>query len=207
MKRIAIVAGGTLSKQFLSDIAKSTYIIGVDRGAYWLIVNGIIPDIAIGDFDSVSARELQVIRKNIRRVEEHPKEKDLTDMELAVVHAIKLRPKEIVIYRALGSRLDHTLANIHLLEKIHDSGVIRDGNNEVRFASGRLVIRKESRYRYVSLLPVSKTIEVTLRGFLYDASHALIRRGQTLGISNEICGDKATIEVHRGRALVIRSRD
>ncbi len=209
---IAIVGGGKVSKQFLSEIVKSDYIVGVDRGAYWLLANGSTPDIAIGDFDSVISRELRIIKQNVKRVEEHPKEKDATDMELAVEHAIKLNPKRVVIYGALGNRLDHTIGNIHLLERLSDmgiEGVIRDRYNEVRLLTKTFIIdrRQHRNYKYLSVLPVSDEMEVTLTGFRYDVSRALIRRGQTLGISNEIKGVQATIDVHRGRALVIRSRD
>lgn len=207
-KTVAIVGGGRLSKQSLPEITKSNYIIGVDRGAYWLIQNNTNPDVAIGDFDSVNSSELRMIKQKVKRIGAYPKEKDFTDMELAVNYAISLHPKEVVIYGAIGSRLDHTLGNVYLLEKISEqgiSGVIRDRNNEVRLVSGRLILIKERRYCYVSLLPITETIEVTLTGFIYDVSRALIRRGQTLGISNEIHREKAMIEVHRGKSLIIRS--
>ncbi len=206
-KTIAIVGAGKFSKQLLSEIIKCDYIIGVDRGAYWLITNGVTPNIAIGDFDSVNAREFQMIENKVKRVKKHPKKKDFTDMELAVNHAMTLLPKEVVLYGGIGKRLDHTIGNIHLLEILHEKGVIRDRNNEVRVVSGQLVLKKESHYRYVSVLPITETIEVILKGFVYDVSRALIHRGQTIGISNEIKGVRATIEVHHGRALVIQSGD
>ena len=206
-KHIGIVGGGTVSDTFLPEIQKADYIIGVDHGAAWLIVHGITPNIAIGDFDSVSSKELEEIKKRVKIVKKYSSEKDFTDMELAVDHAISLHPNEVIIYGAIGSRLDHTMGNIHLLEMLNEKGVIRDENNEVRVVSGQFVLKKEPRYPYVSVLPVSDSIEISLTGFLYDASNALIRRGQTLGISNEIREDQATINVHRGRALVVRSRD
>lgn len=207
MERIVIVANGKVSKSLLKDMRQSDFVIGVDRGAYWLVKNSVVPNIAIGDFDSVNVREFEDIKKRVKRVEEHPKEKDATDMELAVEYALSLHQKEVIIYGAIGSRLDHTMGNIHLLDRLGDIGVVRDANNEVRLVSGRLAVQKNSRYRYVSILPLTETIDVTLTGFLYDVSRARIRRGQTLGVSNEIRADKATIEVHRGKALVIRSRD
>lgn len=207
MERIIIVANGKISKRLLKDIRRDDYIIGVDRGAYWLIANSVIPNIAIGDFDSVNAREFQTIKNKVKTIKKFSRKKDFTDMELAIKHARSLCRKEVIIYGAIGTRLDHTMANIHILERLGSIGVIRDANNEMRLISGRLAVQKDARYRYVSILPVTETIDVTLTGFLYDVFHARIRRGQTLGVSNEIRGHKATVEVHRGRALVIRSRD
>jgi len=204
---ITIIGGGRLSKKFLPEIIKSNYIIGVDRGTYWLIINGVTPNIAIGDFDSVNAREFQMIKNKVKRVKEYPKRKNFTDMELAVNYAMTLLPKEVVLYGGIGKRLDHTMGNIRLLEMLHEKGVIRDLNNEVRITSGKITIGKNARYGYVSLLPLCESIEISLFGFLYDVKHAIILSGQTLGISNEICENQATIEVHRGKAIVIQSRD
>lgn len=207
MNTIAIVGGGVLEESFVKEIRSAQYIIGVDRGAYWLIANSVIPNIAIGDFDSVSASEFQAIKNKVKRVKEYPKKKNFTDMEFAVDHVISLHPKEVIIYGSIGSRLDHTMGNIHLLEMLNEKGVIRDRNNEVRIISSRTIMKKDARYQYVSLLSVTETVEVTLSGFVYDVTRAIIRRGQTLGISNEIRGYEATIEVHQGKALVIQSRD
>ena len=209
-QQVVIVGGGTIGTYALSDIREGDYIIGVDRGASWLISRGIIPDVAIGDFDSVNPTELDEIRKKVGQVDEHPRGKDRTDMELALDHAISLRPKELDIYGAVGTRLDHTMATIYLLERLKEkgiSGVIWDKHNKVRIVDSRMIVKKDTRFRYVSILPVTDTIDVTLSGFVYDLSRALIRRGQTVGISNEIKREWATIEVHHGHALVIQSRD
>ena len=207
MNNIAIVGGGVLEKSFIKEIRSAQYVIGVDRGAYWLIVNKITPDIAIGDFDSVSLQELKEIKKRVKTIKKYPPEKDATDMELAVDHAVSLHPKEVIIYGAIGTRVDHTMGNIHLLERLHEAGVIRDSNNEVRIISGRTTVKKDARYLYISFLSITETVEVTLSGFFYDVTRTSIRRGQTLGISNEICEDEATINIHSGKALVIWSRD
>lgn len=210
MKVIAIIGGGKVSSRFSSAIIGSNYSIGVDRGAYWLILNEIIPDVAIGDFDSVNARQMQIIKKQSKRMDRYPKKKDKTDMELALDHAIRLQPKEVRIYGAVGDRLDHTIANIHLLERLHDAGilgVIVDETNEVRMVDKSLTVKKDSRFRYVSIVPVTESILVTLTGCVYNLTRTMIHRGETLGISNEIRDREATIEVHSGKALVIRSRD
>ncbi len=210
IKTIAIVGGGTLSKQFLSEIIKSDYIIGVDRGAFWLIDHNVLPDISIGDFDSVTAEELRMIKQKCQHIEKHPKKKNETDMEIAVKHAMGMHPKEVKIYGAVGDRLDHTLVNVQLLERLHGkaiTGVIRDEHNEVRMVDSLFIMKKENRFRYVSILPVTETVEISLTGFVYNLSRVLIRRGQTLGVSNEIREDEATIDVCKGKAIIIRSRD
>ena len=210
IKTISIVGGGNLSKKLLPDIATNDYIIGVDRGACWLILNKIIPNIAIGDFDSVTVRQMQMIKKQSKRMDIYPKKKNKTDMELAIEHAIGLHPNEVMIYGAAGDRLDHTMGNIHLLEQLDEksiAGAIRDESNEIRIVSSRLKVKKDVRFPYISILSVTDAVKVTLAGFAYDLSHTIIHRRQTIGISNEIREDEATIEIHSGKALIIRSRD
>ena len=210
MNNISIVAGGRLFTDFLKAIGTSDYTIGVDRGAYWLITNGVIPNIAIGDFDSVTFRQMKMIKNQSKRMDIYPKKKNKTDMELAIEHAIGLHPNEVMIYGAAGDRLDHTMGNIHLLEQLDEksiAGAIRDESNEILIVSSRLKVKKDVRFPYISILSVTDAVKVTLAGFAYDLSHTIIHRRQTIGISNEIRGDEATIEIHNGKALVIRSRD
>ena len=104
---IAIIGGGRLSKQFLREIAASEYIIGVDRGAYWLIANGVTPNIAIGDFDSISSKELEEIMKGVKTVKKYPLEKDATDMELAVEHALVGIDTHLIRTQVDGMHLHH----------------------------------------------------------------------------------------------------
>ena len=210
MNRILIFANGTLSNQFLRDIRSTDYLIGVDRGAHWVITHGIHPDIAVGDFDSVTAGEFALIRKKSGKLVRYPAEKDATDTELAVHTAIGKKPEEVIIFGGIGTRLDHVLGNIHLLEILHNRGIVaylRDERNEIFLLSSRRTIKQSSRYRYVSLLPYTGTVTVSLRGFKYPLSRAVLRRGSTRGVSNEITANEAIIDVYEGIALVIRSKD
>lgn len=208
--KISIVAGGLNGKQFLPDIAQGDMVIGVDRGALWLIQKGITPHVALGDFDSVSGRELSRIRKRVGKVRLYPKKKDATDLELAVDEAIRYKPSEVRIYGALGDRFDHSLAAISLLLKLSSHnicGYIVDKFNRIQIVRRELILQPSQIFHYVSLFPVGGKVTVTLRGFAYNLRRHVIIRDSTLTISNEIIGRSATINVHRGKLLVILSRD
>src|SRR3989304_233460 len=123
MMRVFIFANGKLSKHYLKDLRDDDYVIGVDRAAYWLIQHGIAPHAAVGDFDSVTAGEFVLIRKKSGTLIRYPAIKDATDTELAVHAAIRREPEEVIIFGGVGSRLDHVLGNIHLLEIIHIHGI------------------------------------------------------------------------------------
>jgi thiamine pyrophosphokinase len=210
MKRISIVANGHLSQTFLSQIQSTDFIIGVDRAAYWLIKNGIVPNVAIGDFDSVNTEQLTIINQQSVSVIQFPPRKDATDLELAIDYAISLRPKEVLIMGVIGTRLDHSFVAIQLLEKFIGTGIsagIRNEKNECMLCDTCVSLQKNNQYKYFSLLPVTNEIEVSLSGCAYPLKKQIIHRGVSLGISNEITSDTAMITIHKGLALIIRSSD
>jgi thiamine pyrophosphokinase len=210
MNVIAIVANGNLDSVFLPEIKRADYLIGVDRGAYWLIKHGVNPHVAIGDFDSVIKKEHAIVRRKSGKFIRYPAEKDATDMELAIEYARTLKPRTVVIYGSTGSRIDHTIGTLQLLESFLDTrinAIIRDQKNEVFLLTSRRTLEKTSDFRYVSLLSYTKTALVSLRGFKYPLSYAIIHRGSTLGVSNEIVAKEAAIEVHKGTVIVVRSND
>ncbi len=210
MKKISIVAGGRSDKQFIPEIIQSNYVIGVDRGALWLLKHGIVPEIAIGDFDSVTQREKRYIHDRAKTYIEYAPEKDATDLELAIEEAIRLHPKEVRMYGALGKRFDHALAAAHLLLKLvsHNiQGQIVDNFSKIHIVRRQLRLQRHDSFRYISILPVKGAATITLRGFTYEVTQRAFVVGSTLGISNEIASSSATIKVHEGYVLVIQSRD
>ena len=210
-QHIAIVASGALDNSFLPKIRKSDVTIGVDGGAYWLLTHGIVPDVAIGDFDSVTKSELGQIKKSgANIIQELPHPKYVTDLELAVEHAIGLKSKEVWIFGAIGTRFDHTHAGIQVLLKLSSHnvcGYLVDRNNEIQIVRRELTLKPSKVFPYVSIFPVGEKATVTLTGFRYNISQKVFVRGSTLGVSNEIVALSARIIVHSGTVLLICSRD
>ena len=209
-KRIVIFGNGTLHKDFLGYLTPGDYIIGVDRAAYWLLTHDVLPDFAIGDFDSATTKELQHIKKSIRTVKRYPPEKDWTDMELAVRHAVTLRPTQVIIVGGTGTRHDHTLATLHLLDQLLEARIphsLLDATNRIRLIGvGKTSIEKAS-YRYISVLPYTKSITLSLTGFRYDLPKTKLLQGTPLGISNELRAFRGSIRLFSGKAWIIESND
>lgn len=210
-KRVVIFGNGTLDKNFLTLLKFGDYIVGVDRAAYWLILNKINLNVAIGDFDSTTAAEFRRIKKSVKRVETYSPEKDWTDMELAVRHAIGQKPTEVVIVGGIGSRMDHTVATWHLLDALLTAKiphVLVNEKNRIRLVSkGRTILSPKGEYRYISIVPYSESILVKLSGFRYDIPKTKLIRGSTLGVSNELSGNRGVIEIFAGKSWVIESAD
>lgn len=103
-KRIVIVAGGEFGNWALDYLHTGDVLAGADRGALFLVRNGLRPDIAIGDFDSVTEAEFAEIRmKSLRIVRCDPVMKDLTDTEMAFEWAAGQNPSSILLLGVTGS--------------------------------------------------------------------------------------------------------
>ncbi|MOA02973.1 Thiamine pyrophosphokinase [compost metagenome] len=136
--------------------------------------------------------------------------KDLTDTELAIDLAIDKQPGEIVIIGALGSRLDHTLSNVHmLLRAMHHqiTASIMDHNNYVTLTGSSSIVQSRG-YTYVSLLPLTPEVTgIYLDGFMYPLEDATLKIGQSLGISNRLLDTEGTVRIESGFLLIIQSKD
>ncbi len=209
--RVVIFGNGKLSKKFLQEIHEGDFTIGVDRAAHWLIRQGRVPDMAIGDFDSVTKEEFRQIKKSIKHIQQFSRDKDASDMELAVSRAIEKKPAEILIFGGTGSRMDHTMATLDLLALLLSARIPHRVVNEtsrVRLVGkGRTILISGGEYKYVSILPYTKTISLALSGFTYNLPKTTLVRGTTRGISNEIAGRKAVITIFSGKAWVVESKD
>lgn len=218
-KECLIIAGGEWDTTFASRYVKEKYgmelptVITADLGLSRAVRLGLWPDLLLGDFDSLDRSYLEDYRKQTGKEPLFfPSEKDDTDSALAVEAALEQGASHICILGGTGGRLDHTLANISLLVRCMEAGVqgeLVDSCNRIRLIDARLDIRKDEQFgAYVSLLPLSADVTgITLEGFRYPLTNAVISQGMTLGVSNEILGETGSIRIRTGKLLVIESRD
>lgn len=212
---IHILGGGPLD--LLPELRKyddkNIIWVGVDRGVYTLLKQGIKPSMAIGDFDSVSRGELITIEKSIDSLKRFQPEKDETDMELALNWALAQNPATIRIFGATGGRMDHTFGNIQLLihstEKQSIHVEIIDQKNIIYFKTpGEYQIQKLKDKKYISFIPITQEVKgITLNGFKYPLINRHISIGSTLCISNELIHDYGTFSFSEGILMIIRSTD
>lgn len=212
-RRIVIVTGGSLGAWALAELAPEDVLVGADRGALFLLENGYTPDWALGDFDSIGEADKAWIRSASRGYEDcDPVWKDHTDTEMAFHWALAQSPSSMLLIGALGTRFDHTLANVHLLKYAADAGIpcsIIGEHNEISLVKGPSSITvAKGRFDYISLLPLDgEASGITLKGFLYPLDNASLRMGQSLGISNVLTEKNGSVEVKQGYLLVIQSCD
>jgi thiamine pyrophosphokinase len=212
--RIVIFSGGSLGPWALRLLQPGDLLIGADAGALFLVRQGLAPHVALGDFDSISAAEAEEVElASGQFISCDPVTKDLTDTEMAFNWALEQQPGEIILCGALGTRWDHSLANIHLLRKGIDAGVpctIIDRHNKIALMDSRqpVGIKRDAHFNNVSLLPLSLSVTgIRLTGFLYPLTNATLTVGQSLGISNVLTAAEGTISITDGLLLILQSSD
>ncbi len=190
------------------ELAESAdYIIAADGGQNRAREFGLQPDCVIGDFDSTTLNEdfdcLYIT---------YPAEKDLTDTEAALTHALEKGCRNVILLGGMGGRLDHTMGNIGLLDKYYssfDHMEFIDGKNRMELLknSGR-TLKQDARYKYFGLVSLNAEASgIDIRGAKYELTGASLERASTLGVSNEFSEDTVEIYVREGTLLIVRSAD
>ena len=209
--RAVIIAGGRAGDQgWQRWVRAGDWIIGADGGAARALAWGLVPELVIGDMDSLPETAHSSLEAQGCRFVEHPRAKDETDLELALQSAVKEGAQEIVVLGALGGRLDHTLANVLLLALPAFEGVpirIADGEQEAILARGGEAIRLQGESGdLVSLLPLGGDARgVSTEGLVWALRGDTLQFGSSRGVSNEMTGTEARIQVGEGILLVVHA--
>ena len=219
MQRIIIFANGELPDidKAYSLIQKDDYVICADGGTRHALAFSVQPDLIIGDMDSLEKGQLENLQESGVSIELYPRDKNETDLELAINRAIEFNPTQIIIIAALGGRLDQTLANITLLA---DSRLLTlqpgsgqafdirldDGVEEIFICRDQVQVHGRSG-DLVSLIPwqgaVSEVQTINLKWALHKET---LYPDKTRGISNEMIDDIASISIGSGLLLIVHRR-
>ncbi len=177
--------------------------VGIDRGSYIALSNNIDLDIAIGDFDSCSKEEINLIESKVKNIVRLNSIKDDTDTE-AALNLVSSYDKIIILGGIQGKRIEHFLANIILLSK-NPKIVIEDDYSKIFFLDvGKHVVEKEN-YTFISFISLKES-RISLNGFKYELDNYLLRNDSSLCFSNEFKSSKGEIEVSLSPLIVILSK-
>lgn len=210
--KCVIIASGNLeyNEHIKKTISASKLIICADGGAGHLRRMNLLPHVIIGDFDSLSTEnQAYFADKGIQTIS-FPEKKDKTDSDLCLSFALEKGATDIILLGVTGTRMDHTLANIMMMEQLAPkkiSATIIDSHNEIHFVTNTIELCGTPG-DFLSLIPVSEKVTgVFLSGLEYQMENGCIKRGSSLGISNRFKNKTATIKINSGSLLVIKSKD
>jgi len=191
----------------LQALAKrANHVVATDGALDHAIECDIPVHTLIGDLDSLADSTHLEERFPEMEILRYPEDKDWTDLELAIDWALERTPSAVIVYGAAGGRIDHTMANLALLEKGLHTGIpieMLSGNESVRLLQGTLVLEDAVVGDRVSLLPISLFCTVSAQGLKYALASEKLFRGQGRGISNVVTGLPASVAVESGVLAVV----
>lgn len=207
-KRCVIIGAANIVNLDLvfDNVSNEDYVICADGGYDNALRAGIKVDLFVGDIDSYTSGEEISVEKIVLS-----KEKDDTDMMVAIKEGLCRGYKDFLILGALGQRLDHTYANLCLLKYLYDnqsSAKIVDEKTEVfLLGSGQrsVIVQKEG--KIISVFPFGCNFcSLSYSGLKYPLRNEKIYIESPRGISNEVIEKSATITVYEGVALIVLSK-
>ena len=229
MKKCYVVGAG----EFFGGITpcKEDLVVAADGGLLHLMKLGIVPDVLVGDFDSLEekmpkeknsltatvVREtedlkngasvvLRIGEKNVEAVR-YPVMKDKTDMEIAYEIGVSRGYTEFEIYGGVGGREDHTFANYCLLLRAKN-----DENNAILVgSSAKTMVVKNEKISVQGKCGATVSVfafggfasGVNIKGLKYEAENVTLDPASSVGVSNSFVEScEGEISVKSGALLV-----
>lgn len=199
-----IISGGRFpSVDWLKEVAVDREIICVDRGVEICLDAGILPELVIGDFDSVDHTALFLMSDKKIPVEKHPVDKDYTDIQLAINRADQTRT--MIITGAFGGRFDHAFSTVFSCAFAAPRIVLADDKEIMFYLRDNESVNVKFIWKpfALSLLPMSDNCEgVTINNVRWELDNAVLAQSLPNAVSNRVEADSITISIKRGTLAV-----
>jgi thiamine pyrophosphokinase len=184
-------------------------VIAADGGTRHALAIGVTPHVVIGDLDSLSPDERARLQAAGSHLVPFSPRKDQTDLELALLHAVRQGATEILVLAALGGRLDQTIANLLLLAlpELRGLDVRIVAGTQTAFLihgghDGALIQGQPG--DTVSLIPLGgDAVGVTAQGLEWPLHDDTLRFGPARGVSNVLTAQHARVHLRQGLLLCI----
>ena len=197
--RAVVIGNGTIKDydHIKSMLRPDDHIICADGGLRHAEALNVIPEVAIGDFDSSTEPDHCTVK-----VIKYPVDKSFTDGELAMGYARDNGYDEIMLIGMTGDRLDHTLANIFSMT-LYKNAYLIDDKNEIYIVKDKLVINGKIGKTF-SFLPIAGDLfGITLKGFRWELKNEDQKFGISRSVSNIITSDHAIMTLESGIAIAV----
>ncbi|KUO65774.1 MAG: thiamine pyrophosphokinase [Gracilibacter sp. BRH_c7a] len=195
---------------------KTDLLICADGGANLAISSGVLPDILLGDLDSITQENLKKCQDVNVQIKKFPSQKDQTDLELAIEYAQAYLESygtpndEILLYAAGGKRLDHLQGNIALMLGFAQKGrrikmIDKTYDAWIMLASEEIVRGHVD--QEISLIALSEEAQVSSQGLFYKLDNLTLSQNATRGISNVFTQEEVQIKIFHGNLLIVLIKD
>jgi thiamine pyrophosphokinase len=209
--RALILAGGDRPDPALLDAhwpgwRSASLVVAADGGARHAAPLGLPLHQVVGDFDSLSAGDVDELEAAGVTVTRFPTDKDATDTELALLAALDAGATEITLLCTWGGRSDHAIGTLALLAHLRGGAVvvmILDEQTRTQLLrSGAGLTLRGNIGRIISLTPWGGDATVSATGVRWPLDSTVLIAGSTRGISNVATAAESVITAHNGAVLV-----
>jgi thiamine pyrophosphokinase len=201
-----VYVNGEPGPQAVPVLDRVDVAIAADAGLHLAAQLGHHVDLLVGDLDSVSAQDLASARAAGIEIDEHPPDKDDTDLGLAIDHVRRAGAERLVVLGGAGGRLDHLAANLAALSGPRLEGI----EVEAYLGEARVDVIRDRRVlvgrpgMIVSLLAWGgAALGVSTEGLRWPLESATLDVGSALGTSNEFVAETAVVSVSSGVVTAI----
>ncbi len=211
-KSVLVVAGGDPWSGPLPQLGSSTSrVIAADSGVELALQLGLPVSVVVGDMDSASAEALDEAERSGARIDRHPKDKDATDLELALDLALADGATSIVVIGGDGGRVSHFLGNAALVGSAKYGDIAMTWllpGTEVHVVNPRRPVAVVGHPGdLLSLLPLGGACRgVTATALRWPLEGDDLASSGTRGMSNEMLSDQTDLTVEQGTLLAIHER-
>lgn len=206
MKKCIIWANGKAPRKsavlYLQKIGYNT-LICADGGANSARKYSIVPDVIVGDFDSIETKTISVFKNKSKII--HIKSQYSTDVEKCLSYAIKEEYKEAILIGVTGDRLDHTFCNLGIVLKFFDKIKLNIAaeNSYLSAFTGDIefqTIPNET----ISLYGFNSKTKIISKGLKYPLRNVSLPFGKKESTSNEALGERVELKIRGGKIFIIR---
>jgi thiamine pyrophosphokinase len=204
---LVVCGGGKLHAEASPAWIPPDVVIAADGGADEAFVQGWSIDAVVGDMDSITPSGLARAEAEGARIQRHPKDKDRTDLELAIDEAVAIGVERVLVVGGGEGRADFVFADPLILAAERFSGVEIDG---VFGHATMHVVRRERALtgtpgELISLVAVTGVARgVHTSGFRWNLNGEDLLPGSGRGLSNRFISAAAWIGINHGVVLAIR---
>ncbi len=204
MNRFVILLGGPISPtpRLLAQV-EGARVLAADSGMAHAKTLHLQPELWIGDFDS-APKKLQREYAHVPRLE-FPIEKDATDGELAISHALKEGADDLLLVGGFGGQFDHALAHAGFLLALGKRGItalMTSGTEEAQALFGDVSLPDLKSGTRLSVVPLSDLVALSISGVKWPLTHRNVPLGSALTLSNIALGP-VELALRAGQALII----
>jgi len=206
MKKCLILANGQFpNKKEILYLKKNGFetIICADGGANSAFKLNIIPDLIIGDLDSIDEQVLKFYesKTKIKKV----KRQNDTDVEKALKYAISKNCREVILLGATGDRLDHSFCNLGIALKFDDKIKINILHQKsfLSVRSGNVTLKTIPK-EIISLYGFDSKTKITSKGLKYELNNEELPFGVRESTSNQAVGGEVNLKIKGGKIFIIR---